>query len=270
MPEPNSPTTPTAPTDSGIPTDSGVPTDYEVPTIFGIPASMEALRSREARARWFEPENPRIFVPRSFGIGWDINMGTLAVRLGMIRPDDSLPDLEDYIPPRTCRALSIAPALGGALAVGAAALVASRHRLLLSGFRANLRPRRIVPAARAVAPAALLGAAGTALAAWGNRERMDVPATALAAGLQATALLSLAAQDRYASHRPASAALLAGCTAVALPAVAAGVVVATTRGALRNLDRLLKRKHSDTPAAPAGAAGAAHGATTSPDTKETE
>ncbi|MDE1536323.1 MULTISPECIES: DUF5808 domain-containing protein [Actinotignum] len=270
MPEPNSPTTPTATTDSGIPTASGVPTDSEVPTIFGIPASLEALRSREARSRWFEPENPRIFVPRSFGIGWDINMGALAVRLGMIRPDDSLPDLEDYIPPRTRRALSIAPALGGALTAGAAALVARRHRLLPSGFRANLRPRSIVPAVQAVAPAALLGAGGTTLAAWGNRERVDVPATALAAGLQATALLSLVAQDRYASHRPASAALLAGCTAVALPAVAAGVVVATTRGALRNLDRLLKRKHSENPAASAGAAEAARGTTTSPDTKETE
>ncbi|MDY5143047.1 DUF5808 domain-containing protein, partial [Actinotignum timonense] len=123
MPEPSSPTT---------------------PTIFGIPASLEALRSREARSRWFEPENPRVFVPRNFGIGWDINMGALAVRLGMIRPDDSLPDLEDYISPRTRHALSIAPALGGALAVGAAALVARRHRLLPSGFRANLRLRGIV------------------------------------------------------------------------------------------------------------------------------
>ncbi|MDE1654223.1 DUF5808 domain-containing protein [Actinotignum schaalii] len=241
MPEPSSPTT---------------------PTFFGIPASLEALRSREARSRWFEPENPRIFVPRSFGVGWDINMGALAVRLGMIRPDDSLPDLEDYIPPHTSRALSIAPALGGALTVGAAALVVRRHCFLPSGFRANLRPRGIVPAARAVAPAALLGATGAALAAWSNRERVDVPATAFATGLQATALLSLAAQDRYASHRTASASLLAGCTAVALPAVAAGVVVATTRGALRNLDRVLKREHSENPAA--------RGVAPSPDTKETE
>ncbi|EPD28583.1 DUF5808 domain-containing protein [Actinotignum schaalii] len=241
MPEPSSPTT---------------------PTFFGIPASLEARRSREARSRWFEPENPRIFVPRSFGVGWDINMGALAVRLGMIRPDDSLPDLEDYIPPHISRALSIAPALGGTLTVGAAALVARRHRLLPSGFRANLRPRGIVPAARAVAPAALLGATGTALAAWSNRERVDVPAAAFATGLQATALLSLAAQDRYASHRPVLASLLAGCTAVALPAVAAGVVVATTRGALRNLDRVLKREHSENPAA--------RGVAPSPDTKETE
>lgn len=253
MPEPSSPITPT---------DSAVPVDSAVPTVFGIPASLEGLHSREARSRWFEPENPRIFVPRSFGIGWDINMGALAVRLGMIRPDDSLPDLEDYIPPRTRRALTIAPALGGAIAGGAAALVARRHRLLPSGFRANLRPRSIVPAPQAVVPAALLGFAGTALAAWSNRERVDVPATALATGLQATALLSLAAQDRYASHRAASASLLAGCAAVALPAVAAGVVVATTRGALRHLDRVLKRQHSENPAA--------RGTASSPDTKETE
>ncbi|MGN2366825.1 DUF5808 domain-containing protein [Actinotignum sp. UMB0459] len=265
MPEPSSPTTPTP---------TATPTDSTVPTVFGIPASLEALRSREARSRWFEPENPRIFVPRSFGIGWDINMGALAVRLGIIRPDDSLPDLEGYIPPRTRRALTFAPALGGLLAVGAATLVARRYRLLPSGFHANLRPRNIVPAPQAVAPAALLGVAGTALAAWSNRERVDVAATALAVGLQSTAILSVAAQDRSASHRPASASLLAGCTAMALPAVAAGVVVATTRGALRNLDRVLKRKHPENPAeneaSVASAATAAHGTKRSSDTKGTE
>ncbi|MDY5139203.1 iron chelate uptake ABC transporter family permease subunit [Actinotignum timonense] len=64
--------------------------------------------------------------------------------------------------------------------------------------------------------------------------------------------------------------LVGGALAVSMGALAAGVVVATTRGALQNLDRLLKRKHSENPAASAGAAGAAHGTTTSPDTKENE
>ncbi|MDY5839286.1 MAG: DUF5808 domain-containing protein [Corynebacterium camporealensis] len=41
---------------------------------------------RELSLRSFEPENPKLFVPRRFGIGWDLNFGAVAAKLGIIRP----------------------------------------------------------------------------------------------------------------------------------------------------------------------------------------
>ena len=54
----------------------GMPYDLRVPTA-----------SRVAR-RWWDPLNPQIVVPRVFGVGWTVNYGALAVRLGLVRPDD--------------------------------------------------------------------------------------------------------------------------------------------------------------------------------------
>jgi|GEM_PF-530474 len=54
----------------------GLPYDWRVPTA-----------SRVAR-RWWDPLNPQIVVARVFGIGWTVNYGALAVRLGLVRPDD--------------------------------------------------------------------------------------------------------------------------------------------------------------------------------------
>lgn len=53
--------------------------------------------SKEARLRVFDPESPRLFVPRSFGWGWELNLGAVAAKLGLIRPDDTVEDLEAYI-----------------------------------------------------------------------------------------------------------------------------------------------------------------------------
>lgn len=36
---------------------------------------------------WWRPSDPRLFLPRAVGLGWDLNAGALAVRLGLIEPD---------------------------------------------------------------------------------------------------------------------------------------------------------------------------------------
>ncbi|MDO5494139.1 MAG: DUF5808 domain-containing protein [bacterium] len=36
----------------------------------------------------FNPADSRLLVPRAIGLGWDINMGAVAARLGLLRPDD--------------------------------------------------------------------------------------------------------------------------------------------------------------------------------------
>ncbi len=38
--------------------------------------------------RIWNPVDPRIMMPRTWGIGWTINFGAIAVRLGLVRPDD--------------------------------------------------------------------------------------------------------------------------------------------------------------------------------------
>ena len=53
----------------------GVPYDWRVPTA-----------ERVAERLW-SPRDPRILMPRIWGIGWDINFGAVAVRLHLIEPD---------------------------------------------------------------------------------------------------------------------------------------------------------------------------------------
>jgi cobalamin synthase len=36
----------------------------------------------------WNPSDPRIAMPRLFGLGWTVNFGAIAVRLGLMRPDD--------------------------------------------------------------------------------------------------------------------------------------------------------------------------------------
>ncbi len=46
-----------------------VPYDFRLPTI------------ERARSRWWNPDEPRLFVPQVFGVGWTMNFAQL-VRLG--------------------------------------------------------------------------------------------------------------------------------------------------------------------------------------------
>jgi hypothetical protein len=47
-----------------------VPYDFRVPTI------------ERARGRWWNPDEPRLFVPQVFGVGWTINLARL---VGLVR-----------------------------------------------------------------------------------------------------------------------------------------------------------------------------------------
>jgi hypothetical protein len=47
-----------------------VPYDFRVPTI------------QRARNRWWNPDEPRLFVPQVFGVGWTINLARL---VGFVR-----------------------------------------------------------------------------------------------------------------------------------------------------------------------------------------
>lgn len=56
-------------------------------TILGMPNSLGRGIGRRM-ASTFNPADERLFVPRIFGLGWAVNSGAVAVRLGWLRPDD--------------------------------------------------------------------------------------------------------------------------------------------------------------------------------------
>jgi hypothetical protein len=47
-----------------------VPYDFRLPTL------------ERARSRWWNPDEPRLFVPQVFGVGWTINVARLTGRVG--------------------------------------------------------------------------------------------------------------------------------------------------------------------------------------------
>lgn len=54
---------------------AGIPYDWRRPTCARICANL------------WDPTSDRLWKPRAFGVGWDLNFGALAVRLGLIEPD---------------------------------------------------------------------------------------------------------------------------------------------------------------------------------------
>ena len=56
--------------------------------LFGIPFDVRVPTASRIAQRWWDPTNSDIFVPRVFGMGWDVNFGAVAVALGLMRPDD--------------------------------------------------------------------------------------------------------------------------------------------------------------------------------------
>ncbi|WP_368266764.1 DUF5808 domain-containing protein [Corynebacterium ulcerans] len=174
--------------------------------IFGV-----AVHSPQTQFKIFEPENPALFVPRSLGIGWDLNVGALAVKLGLVRPDDSLPDLQEYVPSQTLKALKYMPFIGTGV-VALAACVVSKQKL--------------------VPYTALSGA----MALWSADKDVTVKAQTL--GVQTMAFLDICAVK--ADSRP-----LSTIAVLSFPVVTTAVVVGTVKSALLNLDATLKAKGNE-------------------------
>ncbi|HET6351861.1 MAG TPA: DUF5808 domain-containing protein [Coriobacteriia bacterium] len=61
--------------------------DARTKRVLGLPYEFRVPTAERVASRWWDPSNPHVFVPRVFGIGWDLNFGALAVRFGWIEPD---------------------------------------------------------------------------------------------------------------------------------------------------------------------------------------
>ncbi|MGP6174167.1 DUF5808 domain-containing protein [Corynebacterium sp. A21] len=121
-----------ATTDADLNTELGSPTEYAAATaaeftpgqkdtsgpqgtLAGVPYDFRGPYSRQARSRIWNPQDPHILQPRLFGLGWTINFGAVAVKLGWIRPDDIDADVVAAIPEKMLLAAKAVPAaLAGA------------------------------------------------------------------------------------------------------------------------------------------------------------
>lgn len=93
--------------------------------LLGVPYDVRPPSSAREASRWWNPLDRRVLVPKSWGVGWTVNVGALAVRTGVVRPDD-----EDVpfgaVPPRTVAATLAAP-VAVLAAVGAVAATTWRR-----------------------------------------------------------------------------------------------------------------------------------------------
>ena len=145
--------------------------------MLGVPVALSPRGLSERAARSFSPADP-VLVPRAYGVGWDLNLGALAVRAGLAHPDDLDDDLS--LGPAQSAALSAAPAL---LALGVAAIGALRAGRRGGDFAAG-------------------AAVGTATGAAGGRGRAValLPPVAVATALGATDVLTDASLPRRLGH----------------------------------------------------------------------
>ncbi|GAA2184236.1 hypothetical protein GCM10009785_31300 [Brooklawnia cerclae] len=82
-------------------------------------------------ASTFDPTDERLVIPRVFGAGWTLNMGAVAVRLGLLRPDDADDEIlasaaDDHLVPS--RVLALVPL---ATALAAVAFLHARRDVLI-------------------------------------------------------------------------------------------------------------------------------------------
>jgi len=79
-------------------------------TLLGMPYELRVPTAERIAMRWWDPMNPNILVPRVFGLGWDLNLGAVAVKLGLIKPDDEDTPFES-VPDRWLAVSAVLPVL---------------------------------------------------------------------------------------------------------------------------------------------------------------
>ena len=206
---------------------SSDPADSEG-AVFGVPFETRGPTDPLVRSRIWSPTDPRIFVPRMFGLGWTVNLGAVAVRLGLLRPDDWDDESLDEVDPRLLTALRYAPL------VWAAAAAAIGIHTWRRGLPIPTRVDRGGNAVKWSQPsAALLPVAMAAgFAAWGSRptkgdDRMIRPALGAAGAGLGCAVATVAARSVGHPERVSSGNAILAVAAAVLPAhVGLPVVVA--------------------------------------------
>lgn len=138
--------------------------------ILGMPADFKMPTPENLQSRMWNPADPRIFTPRLIGIGWSINFASLAVRLGIIRPDDEDVPFGSTPEGWLWGTLTIPVTLALGVVVAYVSLYASLPAELPIHWGANGAPDGFASKAAAIVPllAAMLAAAGYAIWTFGG------------------------------------------------------------------------------------------------------
>lgn len=200
-------------------------------TAFGVPFEARSAADAGVRSRIWNPQDPRLIVPRLLGGGWMLNLGAVAVRLGLLRPDDWDDEALDRVPAWVLQSFRFAP-IALAVATLAAATVAYRSGdRIPTHFAAGGRADRWADHRWAWLPPAI--AAG--VATWGalpttGDDRMVRPALANYGTGMAAALTAITAYAATHPGRRAPLALLAIPVAGLVKSFALPVTIGVRRG----------------------------------------
>ncbi len=197
-------------------------------TVLGVPWETRGPTDAAVRSRIWDPSDPRILVPRMFGLGWTLNLGALAVRLGLIRPDDWDDESLDAVMPQLLTALRYAPLVWAGATVALSVRTWRHGRPVPIHWGKGGVPDRWSGPSAALVPAAI----ATGFAVWGTRpttgdDRMIRPAlgaagAALASAIALTTEVSVARTDSGPGPKvPIALAALVLPVHVAVPVAAA-------------------------------------------------
>ena len=95
--------------------ESGATDDVGHARFGGVPIDLTPPTAERVALTWWNPRDPRIFVPRVFGLGWSLNLGAVAVKLSLIEPDAEDEPFENTPAPALRTALVVPVALAAAV-----------------------------------------------------------------------------------------------------------------------------------------------------------
>lgn len=157
------------------------------------------MSDAEARLAWFDPSNPHFLIPRTIGFGWDINFGAVAVKLGLLRPDDIDSEVIAAIPDIVIKAIRIAPAALTAVGLALTAIAPDKigpTKYSITGKPTGLKNLRTTAIQASVGLGAIAGFAGTRVT------RQDQLVTSVIAGGIGLAVVLQLAQNNVGSGNP--------------------------------------------------------------------
>ncbi|WP_187365081.1 DUF5808 domain-containing protein [Cellulosimicrobium cellulans] len=202
--------------------------------VLGLPVETRGPVSAAVRSRAWDPMDPRLVVPRLLGVGWTLNLGAVAVRAGLLRPDEGGDDVLDLVPEAQVRHAQRVPVVLAGLTAGALALAWRRLPATVpTGFGPTGRPRGAAPRWTTLGTVAL----GAAPAAWAQRRTASVQ-DRLVRSAHATSLAVVSAGVVAATLAQARAphgrgGLLVGASLPVAAAASLAVVVVPLRSGLR-------------------------------------